>query len=115
MMNRIQPKASNPRTYILDSAVWDIGVIGQCLHMGICVDADGGRVLGHGLSTSADDALITALCNAVVTDGFPGTVLVDNAADMPDLVRECWLMGAQIAHVQPFGGTATPTEPEALP
>lgn len=84
-------------TFILDSATMDIADLR--LRVALCLDSDSRRVLGSGISASTDDAMVAALCDAVSTIGvFPGVVRMDKAAEMPEVVRECWLMGAEIEH-----------------
>lgn len=83
-------------TFILDSAVMEIA--GHRLHVALCLEVASRRVLGNGISTSIDDAMVTAFGNAVFVIGAPTAVRIDNAVAVPELVRECWLLGVEIEH-----------------
>lgn len=85
-------------TFILDSATFDMTVAGLKLQAAVCMDAGSRRVLGTAVSASRDDAMVTAFGNAVFAAGVPAAVRIDHATDVPELVRECWLMGIEIEH-----------------
>ncbi|GEM_PF-6708620 len=89
-------------TFILDSAIFNMEIADLKLQAAVCMDAATRRVLGTAVSASRDDAMVTAFGNAVFAAGVPAVVQIDNAVDVPDLVRECWLLGIEIAHGPSF-------------
>jgi len=107
----ISPRANrtpSAKTFVIDTAALQIA--GLNLKVAMCVDAATRRVLGHGISASADDALVTALGNAIFADGVPDTVLVDDAMTAPELAQECEALGVTLARIPPYSGEGKPIE-----
>lgn len=93
-------------TFMLDTAALELA--GLRLQVALCLDVESRRVLGHGVSTSADDALVAALGDAVFAVGVPEAVMVDPGPTCPKLARECVALGVPLTTIPPYSGTARP-------
>lgn len=96
-----------PRRFILDTAAVD--ALDQRLKVALAMDEASRRILGHGVSASQGDAMVTALTNAVLVAGVPDAVCIDNA-DCPELQAECDGLGIPLVRIPPYSGTAKPIE-----
>ncbi|SBW09279.1 hypothetical protein KL86APRO_12558 [uncultured Alphaproteobacteria bacterium] len=88
--------------FVLDSAKLDVQTADGVLQLAMCMEAGTHRVLTTGLGTDRDGAMVAAFRKAVEQDGVPIVVEIDNAASLPQLVRECWLQGVEIISLAPF-------------